>query len=85
MNNEELLKEYYSETEEKMRLRLLDLMLLDYELIIDIILKNIKEKCGKQMRFITQMTREEYEDSIDLVNQILGKDIIDKLNFCENL
>jgi len=43
MNNEELLKNYYSETEEKMRLRLLDLMLLDYESIIDMILKNIKD------------------------------------------
>lgn len=42
MDNEELLKNYYSETDEKMRLRLLDLMLLDYEPIIDMILKNIK-------------------------------------------
>ena len=26
-----------------------------------------------------------YEESIELVNKILGKDIIDKLSFCENL
>lgn len=43
MNNEELLKEYYKETEEKMRLRYLDLMLLDVEEVLDMILKNIKE------------------------------------------
>jgi len=43
MDNEQLLKDYYNETEEKMRLRLLDLMLLDHEIILDMILKNIKE------------------------------------------
>lgn len=43
MNIEEILKDYYNETEEKMRLRLLDLMLLDYEEVLDMILKNIKE------------------------------------------
>ena len=43
MNNEELLKEYYKETEEKMRLRYLDLMLLDVEEVLEMILKNVKD------------------------------------------
>lgn len=43
MNNEELLKDYYKETDEKMRLRLLDLMLLEHEEIIDMIMKNTKD------------------------------------------
>ena len=42
MDNEELLKNYYKETDEKMRLRYLDLMLLDLD-ILALILKNIKE------------------------------------------
>lgn len=43
MNNEEILKNYYKETDEKMRLRFLDLMLLEHEESIDIILKNVKD------------------------------------------
>lgn len=43
MDNEELLIDYYKETEEKMRLRYLDLMLLDHENILDLIIKNIKQ------------------------------------------
>ena len=42
MDNVQLLNDYYKETEEKMRLRYLDLMLLDYENILDLIIKNIK-------------------------------------------
>lgn len=42
MDNEQLLKDYYKETDEKMRLRFLDLMLLDYEIMLEAILKNIK-------------------------------------------
>ena len=43
MDNEELLLNYYKETEEKMRLRYLDLMLLDAENILLLIIKNIKQ------------------------------------------
>ena len=43
MDNVELLNDYYKETDEKMRLRYLDLMLLDVEEVLDMILKNIKE------------------------------------------
>ena len=43
MDNEELLNDYYKETEEKMRLRYLDLMLLDYENMLNLIIKNIKQ------------------------------------------
>ena len=42
MDNVELLNDYYKETDEKMRLRYLDLMLLDCENILDLIIKNIK-------------------------------------------
>lgn len=42
MDNEQLLKDYYKETDEKMRLRFLDLMLLDYEIMLESILKNVK-------------------------------------------
>ena len=42
MDNEQLLNDYYKETEEKMRLRYLDLMLLDCENILNLIIKNIK-------------------------------------------
>ena len=38
---EKLLINYYKETEEKMRLRYLDLMLLDVEEVLGMILKNI--------------------------------------------
>lgn len=48
MNSEELLINYYKENEEKMRLRYLDLMLLDYENILDLIIKNIKQ--NKELR-----------------------------------
>ena len=27
----------------------------------------------------------QYEESIDIANEIIGKEIIDKLNFCEEL
>jgi len=43
MDNEELLNNYYKETDEKMRLRYLDLMLLDHENILSTIIKNIKQ------------------------------------------
>ncbi len=43
MDNEQLLNNYYKETEEKMRLRYLDLMLLDSENILSLIIKNIKQ------------------------------------------
>lgn len=43
MENEELLINYYKETDEKMRLRYLDLMLLDHENILFLIIKNIKQ------------------------------------------
>lgn len=42
MDNEELLKNYYKENDEKMRLRYLELMLMEYEDIIEMIIKNIK-------------------------------------------
>ena len=42
MDNVQLLNDYYKETDEKMRLRYLDLMLLDCENILDLIIKNIK-------------------------------------------
>lgn len=48
MDNEELLKNYYREIEEKMRLRYLDLMLLDCEIFLEMILKNIKN--NQEMR-----------------------------------
>ena len=48
MNSEELLIDYYKENEEKMRLRYLDLMLEDYENILNMILKNIKQ--NKELR-----------------------------------
>lgn len=43
MDNEQLLNDYYKEKEEKMRLRYLDLMLLDSENILSLIIKNIKQ------------------------------------------
>ena len=43
MNNEELLNNYYKEQDEKMRLRYLDLMFLEYENILSLIIKNIKQ------------------------------------------
>ena len=43
MNSEELLINYYKENDEKMRLRYLDLMLLDHENILELIIKNIKK------------------------------------------
>lgn len=48
MDNEQLLNDYYKETEEKMRLRYLDLMLLDSENILSLIIKNIKQ--NKQLK-----------------------------------
>ena len=42
MDNEELLINYYKENEEKMRLRYLDLMLLEHNSILDLIINNIK-------------------------------------------
>ena len=48
MDNLEILNNYYKENDEKMRLRLLDLMLLDYEEILDMILKSIKD--NKELR-----------------------------------
>ena len=48
MDSLEILNSYYKEQDEKMRLRLLDLMLLDYEEVLDMIIKNIKE--NKELR-----------------------------------
>ena len=41
MDNEVLLNEYYNETDEKTRIRYIDLMFLEYEDILDMIIKNI--------------------------------------------
>lgn len=48
MNSEELLINYYKENDEKMRLRYLDLMLEDYDNILNLIIKNIKQ--NKELR-----------------------------------
>lgn len=48
MNNEELLNNYYKEIDEKMRVRYLDLMLLEGEEPLSLIIKNIKQ--NKEIR-----------------------------------